>query len=516
MLIARTLKTRTTGQKALLAAMLAVVALHAILLLVLPHVASVSRICTAAVPLLAAACAIWRSSALSPRERASWGWVSSALALWAAGQVVEAFIARSTSASNLAVDPSDFLYLVAAFPLLMAISNTSETEPIRGIFSLNVTQALLACGLVYVRLFRMTMSPASTSSAMLYIYVGECALLAFAAALRLVTWASAEERRRMRMLCGTLWIYLPIELSLDFATRRWNVQIGTLLDLLWSLPFLYAGWQALHLPMDERPLRRQRRLRVRGVASRLLQSLCPMLITTGVFALAASILSQHLVIALSAMCFLLFLQGLHSGLVQINYLAGQDRLLAQEEALKQANMSLERLSLLDPLTGVPNRRQFTATLEAEWLRAARRHESIALLMVDVDFFKAVNDLHGHVYGDDCLVRIAHILRDGLRQGSDMLARYGGEEFVLVLPATDLEAGIVVAERLQADVSRARLTNGGSPFEQRLTVSIGVSASEPWMGGTASAALDAADQALYEAKRRGRNRLFARAADPVLA
>jgi diguanylate cyclase (GGDEF)-like protein len=507
MLFVRSLSSRTHGQKLLLAMLLAVLPVHAFLLAVLASPALASRLCTAWIALMAGAAGLWRSARLPRRERTSWWWVAATLALWGAAQIVEAMVSRSTSASNLAADPADFFYLIAAFPLLLALSNTGETESIRGIFALNVSQAFLACGLTYVRLFRMQVTAAAASDVMLKIYAAECTLLAVAGTLRLVSWSSAEERRRMRLLCGALWIYLPIELSLDYATRRWHLQIGTMLDLLWSLPFLYAGWQALHLPMDED--RSATAAKPPGRLSRLLESLCPMLITAGVFALAVSILSQHVGLAILAMCLLLLLQALHSGLVQLNYLAGQDQLLEQEEALRQANMSLQRLSLLDPLTGIPNRRQFTATLDAEWRRADRRGDPIAMLMIDVDFFKAVNDLHGHIYGDECLVRIAHLCRDALRMGNDMLARYGGEEFIILLPGSGLDAAMVVAERMQASVTRAGLSNDGSPFDKRLTVSIGVSVSRPVEGHRPAVLIAAADQALYEAKRSGRNRVCVR-------
>jgi diguanylate cyclase (GGDEF)-like protein len=498
---------KSVGQKTLFAAMLAVMALHAAVLSLLHQPATASRFFTAAMPMLTAACFVWRSRRLPERERLSWWWLSAAIALWGAAQALEAFISHSTSASNLAADPADFLYLIAAFPLLMAISNTAETESIRGIFAVNLSQVLLAAGLTYVRLFHMSMSVDEAATVMLKIYAAECALLAIAAFMRLATWATLEERRRMRLMCITLWIYLPIELSLDYATKRWNLQKGTLLDLLWGLPFLFAGWRALQMPMEDAMLLLRSKSRGQRMGL-LLQSLCPMLITVGVFALAASIWSQHFFLALGAMFLLLLIQGLHSGMVQLNYLEGRSLLLDRERELKVANAELEQLSLLDPLTGVANRRQFTTALEAEWKRALRRQESMALLMVDVDFFKSVNDLHGHTYGDTCLVKIAHVLHDDLRRANDMVARYGGEEFVLLLPETDMAGAMIVAERLRQAVDAAQMENKASPFDQKVTVSIGVSAIQPWPTINETALINSADQALYEAKQTGRHRICA--------
>lgn len=101
-------------------------------------------------------------------------------------------------------------------------------------------------------------------------------------------------------------------------------------------------------------------------------------------------------------------------------------------------------------------------------------------MIDVDFFKGVNDRHGHTYGDECLVKIAHLLRYELRRGNDLLARYGGEEFIVLLPDTDLDKARIVADRMRETIHKARLVNDASPFDRRITVSIGLSASRPWI------------------------------------
>jgi diguanylate cyclase (GGDEF)-like protein len=404
--------------------------------------------------------------------------------------------------------------MIAAFPLLMAISTTAETESIRGIAAVNLAQVLLAGGITYVRLFGMSMSADAAATVMLKIYVAECALLAIAALVRLVTWSTLEEQRRMRMMCITLWIYLPIELGFDFASKQWGLQRGTVLDILWSIPFLFVGFQALRMPVEDAvPLRGATSGRKAGL---LLQSLCPMLITVGVFALAISIWSQHFLLGSAAMLILLLTQGLHSAIVQMNYLEGRSRLLASERDLKDANAALEKLSLLDPLTGVANRRQFTAALESEWKRAMRRQESLAVLMIDVDFFKGVNDLHGHSYGDACLVKISHLLRDELRRGNDLLARYGGEEFVVLLPETDLEGAKIVADRMRESIRAAGLVNEKSPFDQVITVSIGLSASQPWPTINEALLVDSADQALYAAKRLGRDQVCSQACQPAVS
>src|ERR1700761_5902118 len=190
---------RTSGQKILAGALITVLVLHALLLLILrTHLVGVSRLATAALPALAAICTLWRAQQLPLRERVSWRWLSTSLLLWAAGQTVETLMPGSSAASNPAADPADLLYLTAAFPLLLAISSTTETESIRPIFYLNLTLILLAVVLTCIRIFGMPISPGAAAGVMWKIYAGECVLLAVSAVLRLVSWSTLEERRRMR------------------------------------------------------------------------------------------------------------------------------------------------------------------------------------------------------------------------------------------------------------------------------------------------------------------------------
>src|SRR5262249_20447282 len=172
---------RTSGQKILTALMLALFAVNLTALLALHHPDALSRFFTAGMTVLTAACFLWRCHGLPKRERVAWWWLSSAILLWGAAQAGVVFVGRSPAAGHLAADPSDLLYLTAAFPLLMAISTTVETESIHGIASLNLVQVLLASGLIYVRLFGMRMAADASATVMLKIYAVECALLAIAA-----------------------------------------------------------------------------------------------------------------------------------------------------------------------------------------------------------------------------------------------------------------------------------------------------------------------------------------------
>lgn len=386
--------------------------------------------------------------------------------------------------------------------MLLTVSSTRRTESIRPVFYLDTAQIMLAAVLTYVLLYRMSMSARQAATAMASIYGIECGVLAISAVLRLATWATVEERRRIRLVGAGVWIFVPVFLGMNYATSHWNLHAGTLFDLLWSVPFVYAGWKALHLPTTEEPEQAQRRLS-RGRL--LIESLCPLLIMVGVFALAASITSQHPVLGLSAILILLLIQNLHAGVVQLKYVTSQRLLLSGERELQDSNAALERLSMLDPLTCISNRRRFDKAFDEAWRRAMRRRTPVTLMIIDVDFFKGINDLYGHTYGDECLMAVAKVVGQQAGRPDDLLARYGGDEFVLLLPETDMSGATTVANRIQTAILSLALASKSSPFGGRLTVSIGVGFADAKPGMDATELLNHADRALYEAKRLGRNR-----------
>ena len=182
-----------------------------------------------------------------------------------------------------------------------------------------------------------------------------------------------------------------------------------------------------------------------------------------------------------------------------------DRRKRAEDALGQVNAELSTLASTDALTGLPNRRQFDATLHKEWYRALREATPLGLLMIDVDRFKPLNDRYGHPVGDAFLARVGRVIRDNVRRAGDMAARYGGEEFAVVLPGTGSTGALEIAEVIRRAVHATdtrSLVEGGHP----LSVSIGVAAMVPLAGAGSAALVNSADGALYQAKRGGRNRV----------
>jgi diguanylate cyclase (GGDEF)-like protein len=182
--------------------------------------------------------------------------------------------------------------------------------------------------------------------------------------------------------------------------------------------------------------------------------------------------------------------------------AREQELLQMTLQLARLNKELQRLTVLDELTGIANRRFFNLMLGQEWARAVRAGYPLALVVADIDRFKQLNDCHGHQHGDECLKRVAGALAAQMRRPGDCLARYGGEEFVAVLPNTRADGAVIVAEAMRRGVEALELTNAGG----HVTISLGVAATIPARGSTADALLQAADQALYQAKHEGRNRV----------
>jgi diguanylate cyclase (GGDEF)-like protein len=181
----------------------------------------------------------------------------------------------------------------------------------------------------------------------------------------------------------------------------------------------------------------------------------------------------------------------------------QVELLGSQERLLELNRNLELLALEDALTGLANRRQFDLFIQAETGRAQRNLTGLALLMIDVDHFKAFNDHYGHLAGDKCLRNIAAIITEHIKRPGDLAARFGGEEFAVVLPGTDYVGAFLVAEKIRHAVRAAGLAHSESP-EGAVTVSVGVCGYDPSSQTRTEDLIGAADKALYVAKASGRN------------
>lgn len=188
--------------------------------------------------------------------------------------------------------------------------------------------------------------------------------------------------------------------------------------------------------------------------------------------------------------------------------AGALHFARMADELTRANRKLEQLSMADGLTGIANRRCFDQRLHAAWARLAGERRPLALLLVDADAFKLLNDASGHLYGDECLRTLARICEGFVETADDLVARFGGEELVLLLPGRGPEAAHLAGERLRAAVQAEAMPHPASPVAPHVTVSIGVGVMVPSVARPPELLIAAADRAMYAAKLRGRNRVCA--------
>jgi diguanylate cyclase (GGDEF)-like protein/PAS domain S-box-containing protein len=178
-----------------------------------------------------------------------------------------------------------------------------------------------------------------------------------------------------------------------------------------------------------------------------------------------------------------------------------------EQQLAEAYHAVETMAITDALTGLANRRRFDECLTTEWRRGMRERKPLSLLLIDVDFFKTYNDAYGHLRGDNCLKQITGTIQDAILRPGDLVARFGGEEFAVILPNTSAPGAFQLAQDIRAMVCNRQLPHSGNPAGI-VTVSAGSATLAPQLGQPAAALVDCADQALYEAKRSGRNRACA--------
>jgi diguanylate cyclase (GGDEF)-like protein len=169
-------------------------------------------------------------------------------------------------------------------------------------------------------------------------------------------------------------------------------------------------------------------------------------------------------------------------------------------------LELEKLVNIDALTQIANRRCFNRRLDEAWFCLCTERQSLVLIMLDVDYFKAYNDHYGHLQGDACLIQVAQVLTQAVvgRSEANMVARYGGEEFVILLPQAELGEAMTIAQTIQNLLTERHVTHEASPLQHTLTLSMGIACLVPTPHQSPQILIQQADQALYQAKNKGRN------------
>jgi len=204
--------------------------------------------------------------------------------------------------------------------------------------------------------------------------------------------------------------------------------------------------------------------------------------------------------------------------VSVNQLRSRAKLLEtlvneRTEALESANHELEQLANSDGLTAIGNRRRFEEFLAGEWHRAIRFKTEISLILLDIDHFKLFNDKYGHLEGDECLKKVAKALNGAIHRPTDLVARFGGEEFAIVLGGTDAAGANTIANEVFECIKKLKIPHDDSTTNEYLTISVGVATTFAEVGMDESLLIQAADEALYEAKENGRNQIVENSSIP---
>ena len=455
--------------------------------------------------LFAAAGCLQCASRQNAETRTLWTLVACGFFLSMAGQIDDIYdLLRKIPQTTATI--SDFFFLIYGIPILLAISFTNDEADLRVLFWLDGAQAILAAVLIYFQLFSILPSTghltAISTTSLMYVYNAENLTLAGAVTLRLFGNPTPVKRRFYIALSIYLWSYAVVALILGYFELERNTAQG-LQDVFWGLPCLLLLAVLSFWPEGSSAGKVRNKGSNRSMAL-LLDNLSPVLFTLVIVIMGARISPVYPWIGFASITIAVVLYGLRAALLQRKYLRSQHDLARSGRALVAAIDQLRDLSIRDGLTGIYNRRHFDEVLLSEWKRSIRTQKPLSLLLIDVDCFKQLNDRYGHLEGDECLKKIAEQLSKILRRSSDTLARYGGEEFAAILPETTQENAQLIADAMRTSVEDLKIANEGSRAASVATVSIGVCSENAMLSRPAEELLNAADAALYRAKKQGRN------------
>jgi diguanylate cyclase (GGDEF)-like protein len=445
-------------------------------------------------PLLTAVATLWRGRSHSSSIRYGWYTLSLALTIWAVGAFGNLWQEMVLHRQNEMYRASMLAFNLAVVPTTYLLASDWR---LHGRQLLRAVDALvaLALGCAYFQytwhMINDHSAPAEAGVAYLVWLLDLQNLYLCAAAL--VRWYVAEDRDE-RDLFRALSIYTSIYFVIVFVNDHYfagNPAFGPQYATIVTLAFAVLCGLALRAP-SARPVRSVNSNLVRMVRSGSPILLAVALLTASLFLIRVEYLWGCVGILIAVLGI-----GVRTTLMQVHQIENR-------EALRRKASALQTIAWTDALTGVPNRHFFTEAL-ARACRRERRPGQQAILMIDIDHFKLLNDRYGHPVGDGCLRDVARALQCALVRADDVLARYGGEEFIVLLRDSPTAGAQAVAERLRATVQDLRIENAGSP-ERVVTVSIGVASAELTDEAAAARMVEDADRALYEAKCAGRNQV----------
>jgi diguanylate cyclase (GGDEF)-like protein len=478
--------------------MVAILALHALTVFVFSaHAMALSYLFTLFVSLIAMAACFRKRQTVGSPGRWKWTALCIGLFLWEAAIAIAAWEDLLRKNFRLVDEFSGFAYFLFGVPLLLAICASPNDEQIPAIVWIDSIMAVAIGILAYREIFAFIPGinkpeQLATVSRIAHVYDAENGLLALLASIRLLATEPNEERMFYRILCCFLWTYCIVTAFYNhLAVLRWQWGMGHSIDSVIDVEFLLLAWIALYGCGDLTQSRYVSRTLMVIIQPGISFSLPLVLVILGILAMRHSP-----GLGIASVVSSLTGYGLRATLSQATLLEAEGKLLESQRVLEEAAM-------IDSLTGVANRRAFDISLEQEWRRALRKNEGIAILLLDVDHFKNMNDTYGHPQGDECLRAVAAALRGCLSRSGDFLARYGGEEFACILATTNAEGALKVADQMCAAVAALQIEHRKSEHGI-VTVSAGAAMCGRCSELQPAVLIENADRALYGAKRKGRN------------
>jgi diguanylate cyclase (GGDEF)-like protein len=440
----------------------------------------------------------WRSISLQRH------WILLATGLWLnfAALAIRAYIYLVVLLSHRQVseqiDYTDLLMVFAYIPLVILLSLPSGKTYPTPLLWVDAIQVIIAGYLIYIKLFsiipftQISVQPISGERLIAFYNIADLTLCCMGA-LRFHASTTKDEKNFYRAYCwfiGVSTILIGLHNALAGQTDRAGYS-----ELLGIAPGLFFCILVFFLPAESRG---KQATYSRNKLTIFLNTASPLFYTLSLLVLSIDAARNYFRFGMSTIAAAFLLYGFRSTVLQRNYEHA-------EHSLETVRDNLQGILLTDQLTGIANRRCFDQTLESEWNRAVHGKDPMSLLLIDVDYFKRLNDRFGHSVGDECLVRVAAALHSALPRAGDLLARYGGEEFAAILPYTDQSGARLVAARMQDAVNKLKIQNESSigPY---VSISIGIATHGPHSGGSPAILLEASDRALYQAKTNGRNRI----------
>ena len=456
---------------------------HGLALVLLPgHAQAVSFSFLIGAPVLAALACLWRM--LHSEARVGWLALSAGMLLWAGGMALNMYQEIGLGTPDATPGVSMLLYVLYGVPLTFAMAHP-RYEPWY-LVVIDGALALLLGYLFFVHTFSfatMSDAPEQGINSLRLMFDIENLFIAAFALVRYLASEDASRRIFFRALAAFAWVYMGVAAYINHVATE--ASYGGLADLIIDLPFLLLACLALRrddaVAMDTR---RRLALAVRAGS--------PLILPAALLVVSALMVEAHPHLAVVGFALATLGSGLRGVVMQVRAMERQDQ--------------LDVLTRVDALTGVANRRAFDQALQAEWSRARRSGQGMALLMVDIDHFKEFNDRFGHPLGDACLRAVATALSGCATRGSDVVARYGGEEFAVVVSGTTRDGALALAETMRLAVEQLRLATADPTGSVGVTISIGVAHVAQIASADPAALLAATDAALYDAKRAGRNRV----------